>query len=286
MRTTWLACLIMLTTPAVHAEVSKLVGGFQFVEGPVWMPSGMLIFSDIPADALFSWDATRIATPFRKPSGQANGNTLDAEGRLITCEHANHRVVRMEKDGTLTELASTFEGKPLNSPNDVVVAQDGAIWFTDPTYGLGGRTSTQPVRGIYRLNPTSMELRRVAGADFDQPNGLCFSPDGTKLYVADSGKPAHVRVFRVGAGGSLEDAGIFCTIDIGVPDGIRCTADGRLWVAAGDGIQIFSADGKLERRILVPESPTNLAFGGTGGSVLYITARTSLYSVPVSESRP
>jgi gluconolactonase len=264
------------------ASVQKLASGMKFIEGPVWIADGnYLVFSDIPGDELKKWDGQTLTT-FRKPSHGANGNTLDLQGRLITCEHQSRRVTRTEKDGTITILAETFNGKKLNSPNDAIVKSDGSIWFTDPPYGLpGGKGKEQPLNFVFRLNPETKELKAVAD-DFDMPNGLCFSPDEKKLYIADSGKPVHIRVFDVNADGTLANGKVFCKIDKGLPDGIRCDSAGRIFSSAGEGVQIFSPDGALIGKILVPESPANLCFGGAGRKTLFMTARTSLYSIQLS----
>jgi len=260
-----------------NARVTRLATDMQFVEGPVWMPQGFLVFSDIPANELKRWDASGGLQTFRKPSNNTNGNTLDREGRLISAEHAG-RVSRTESTGKVTNLVETFEGKRLNSPNDAVVQSDGTIWFTDPDYGLGGRTKEQPGNYVYRFDPNSRNITAVV-KDFDKPNGLCFSPDESRLYVADSGKPHHIRVFDVQPNGTLSNGRVFVVIDKGGPDGIRADEAGRIWSSSGDGAQIFSADGQLIARILLPESAANLTFGGKGGRTLFLTARKSLYAV-------
>jgi gluconolactonase len=261
-----------------NAKVERLATGFQFVEGPQWMAGGFLVFSDIPADELKRWDPKGGAQTFRKPSQQANGNTLDREGRLMSAEHGGRRISRTEKDGTVVTVVDSFEGKKLSSPNDVVVKSDGTIWFTDPDYGLAGRPKETPGNYVYRFDPASKSLTAFA-KDFDKPNGLCFSPDESKLYVADSGKPRHIRVFNVARDGAVTGGDVFVAIDKGGPDGIRCDQSGRVWSSSGDGAQVFAADGKLLVRILLPEAAANLAFGGPKGQTLYLTARKSLYSV-------
>jgi gluconolactonase len=261
-------------------KVRKLAGGMQFVEGPVWTNDngGFLVFSDIPADEIFCWNEPEGLTQFRTPSHNANGNTRDREGRLITCEHGSRRVTRLEKDRSITILAESFEGKKLNSPNDIVVKSDGTIFFTDPTYGIKKPQQEQPAQYVFRLNPDTKELTPLV-KDFVQPNGLCFSPDEKLLYIADSGGPNHIRVFDVQPDNTLANGRVHCKIDHGVPDGIRCDAKGNVWSSAGDGIQIFSAEGRLLARIPVPESPANLAFGGPDDQALFITARSSLYTI-------
>ena len=298
-----LACAVCSTTPAkgvktmnscntplralvsADAKLEKLATGMQFLEGPVWFDDeagGYLLFSDIPGNELRRWNADGKLTVFRAPSHNANGNTRDRAGRLITCEHGSRRVTRTERDGTITVLAERYKGKRLNSPNDAVVKSDGSIWFTDPPYGLEDRKFKELDKHyVFRLSPDGKQLTPVA-ADFDMPNGLCFSPDETKLYIADSGKPHHIRVFDVQPAGTLAGGAVFCVIAPGGPDGIRCDAAGNIWSSAGDGVHIFAADGALIGTIPVPETPANLCFGGRDGRTLFIAARTSLYAIKVS----
>lgn len=271
------------------AKVSKLAGDFTFTEGPTWISAGgYLVFSDIPKDELKKWSPQTGLAQFRSPSRNANGNTTDLEGRLLTCEHSGRRVAILEKDGTLRTLVDSFEGRKLNSPNDVVVRSDGTVWFTDPEYGLKTNPATkqkegkeQPGNFVYRHDPKTGRTTAVV-RDFVQPNGLAFSPDEKKLYVADSGTPKNIRVFDVATDGSLVNGRVFCTLDQGVPDGIRVDRAGRVWSSSGDGVQIFGTDGKRVGRILLPESAANLCFGGSDGKTLFMTARKSLYSIPVA----
>ena len=286
------------------AKLEKLGSGMKFVEGPVWSEEngGFLIFSDIPASELKKWSKADGVTTFRKESNNTNGNARDLEGRLISCEHTSRRVSITEKDGTVRTLVDRFkpdlslpDGKKFNSPNDVVVKSGGTILFTDPTYGTPkGAAKELEGQWVFCYAPHTKAVWPVA-KDMDMPNGLCFSPDESKLYVADSGKPRHILVFEVtGARNSPSDEGhggeslvplrlypgqVFCTIDKGVPDGIRCDEKGNVWSSAGDGVQVFAPDGKLIGRIPVPESPANLCFGGADGKTLFITARTSLYAI-------
>ncbi len=264
------------------AVVRKLAGDMKFTEGPVWVPrdGGYLIFSDIPADELKRWSEKDGLATFRKPSHNTNGNILDAEGRLVSCEHSGRRLSILDADGTLRTLVDRFEGKAFNSPNDLVIARDGAVYFTDPDYGLSGQTSEIGGNWVFRFDPKTKSLR-VLAKDFDKPNGIALSPDGKRLYVADSGKPKHIRVFDVDADGGISNGRVFCTIDKGAPDGIRCDADGRIWSSAGDGVRVFDPSGKLLGTIPVPESPANLCFGGADGKTLFMTARTSLYAIEV-----
>jgi gluconolactonase len=271
------------------ASVERIATGLRWAEGPVWFGDGRyLLCSDIPNNRILKWEEeTGAVSVFRKPSNFANGHTRDRQGRLVTCEHGGRRVTRTEYDGAFTALADEFGGKRLNSPNDVIVRSDGTVWFTDPEYGLKTKPGTkekedkqQPGNFVYRHDPKSGKTTAVV-RDFVQPNGLAFSPDEKKLYVADSGTPRHIRVFDVAANGAVSNGRVFCTIDKGGPDGIRVDRDGRVWSSAGDGVQIFAPDGKRIGRILVAESPANLCFGGDDGKTLFITARKSLYAVKV-----
>ena len=263
-----------------NAALEKVVTGFQFLEGPAWDPkTNALIFSDIPANRLYRFDPVKPEVApqiFREPSNHANGNTFDTAGCLFTCEHGARRVSCALLPAVVETIADRFEGKLLNSPNDIAVKRDETVWFSDPTYGLEGRPKEQSANRVFCVDPVTHELRAVA-SDFDQPNGLCFSPDETRLYIADSGKPHHVRVFNVGGDDTLAGGRVFCVIDKGVPDGMRCDHAGNLWVAAGDGVQVFNPAGERLGKILVPETPANLCFGGPDGHDLYITARKSLY---------
>ena len=266
---------------APGAKLERLATGMKFTEGPVWLKAdgGCLVFSDIPSDELKKWSVKDGLTIFRKPSFNANGNTGDRRGRLISCEHTGRRVSRLESNGSWQTVVEQCGGRKFNSPNDAVVKSDGTIWFTDPPYGLpGGATKEQDGNYVFRFDPKT-KATTVVIKDCDMPNGLCFSPDEKKLYVADSGKPHHIRVFDVQKDGTLSGGAVFGVIDQGVPDGIRCDAKGRVFSSAGDGVHIFAPDGKLIGKIPVPETPANLCFGGAGGKTLFITAQTSLYSI-------
>jgi len=264
-----------------NASVQKLAGGFQFVEGPVWVSApggGYLVFSDLRANELKRWDPAGGTRTFRAPSGSSNGNTLDREGRLLTAEHAG-RLSRTEKDGTVVTLVDAFNGMKLSSPNDVVVRSDGTIWFTDPEYGLAGRKKATPGNYVYRYDERSQTLTPIV-TDMANPNGLCFSPDESILYVANSGKPPQIRAYPIRSSAPAQTEGrVFASIDKGIPDGIRCDELGNVWSSSGDGVQIFSPAGQLIARVLLPESAANLAFGGPAGRTVFMTARTSLYSV-------
>lgn len=263
------------------AKVEKIISDRKFTEGPVWMndkDGGHLVFSDIPNSTIHKWSSKDGLSILRHPSSQTNGNTLDNQGRLISCEHEGRRVVRTEADGSITILADSYNGHKLNSPNDAIVKSDGTIWFTDPPYGIDRKLVEQPHNFVFRLNPETHQLTAVV-SDFDMPNGLCFSPDQRTLYVADSGSPHHIRSFKVFDDNTLSAGKIFATIDKGVPDGIRCDAAGNIWSSSGDGAQVFSPVGKLLLRIPVPETPANLSFGGPDGHTLFLTARSSVYSI-------
>ena len=266
-----------------NAKVERLATGMQFIEGPVWVAKEKrLIFSDIPANELMQWTRAKGVETFRKPSNNTNGNTLDRQGNLLSAEHTAHRISRTLPDGKVESLVEQFEGKNLNSPNDVVVKSDGSIWFTDPDYGLGERKKLQAGNYVYRLDPKTKELTPMI-RDFDKPNGLCFALGEKKLYVADSGAPKHIREFTVSADGKSVSGGeVFAKIDKGGPDGIRCDKAGNVWSSTGDGVQIFGADGHLIARVLLPEAGANVELGG---GMLFVTARKSLYVVPVRAKR-
>ena len=271
-----------------NATLEAVATGFQFLEGPAWnLLDETLTFSDIPGNRLYRFDpAAKDAAPqiFREPSNHANGNTFDLTGELITCEHGSRRVSRTH-DGVMGTVAERYEGKLLNSPNDAVVKRDGTIWFTDPTYGLEGRAKEQDANHVFCVDAKTGQLRAVA-SDFDQPNGLCFSPDESRLYIADSQKPHHVRVFDVTVDNTLTNGRVFCVIDPGAPDGMRCDREGNLWSSAGDGIHVYNPRGERLGKILVPQTPANLCFGGPSGNDLYITARKTLYQITTATTAP
>jgi len=264
------------------AKVEKLATDMKFTEGPVWVKSlNAVLFSDIPSNEVKIWSAKDGLKTYRTPSNNTNGITVDGEGRILFCEHSSRSITRQEKDGSVKTLASAWDGKKFNSPNDLAVKSDGAVYFTDPHYGLPkDQKKEQEKNNVYRLDPKTGAVTVVV-SDCVMPNGVAFSPDEKKLYVADSGTPKHIRVFDVGADGSASNGKVFCALDKGAPDGIRCDADGRVWSSSGDGAQVFNPDGKLIGRILLPESGANLCFGGEDGKTLFVTARKSLYSVKV-----
>lgn len=265
---------------AADVKVERLATGHQFLEGPVWLPSEQaLLFSDIPKRQWLRWTEAGGAAVFKTSAG-ANGNTLDLDGRVLSCQHEDRNLVRHEADGTLAVLVDRHDGRRLNSPNDVAVRGDGTIWFTDPTYGLGRREREQDGNFVYRFDPATRELR-VVQRDFDQPNGLCFAPDQQRLYVADSGGRQRIGAFPVLANGDLGPPAFWLE---GGADGIRCDRAGNLYTTARDGIRIHRPDGVHLCTIALPEVPANCAFGGAEGRTLYVTARTSLYALPVSNA--
>lgn len=268
------------------AKVEKLAGGFKFTEGPAYNPvDGTFVFSDERDDRIYRWDpGTQTAPVWRSPSGMSNGNLFNARGDFFSCEQGRHRVSVTHPDGRQEDFPDQWEGKAFSSPNDVAVKSDGTVWFTDPTYGLAKRQKEQATNNVYCYDPKTKVMRAVA-TDFDGPNGLCFSPDEKKLYVADTGRPRHIRVFDVSPGNELGGGGVFGQPDKGAADGIRCDAAGNVWASADDGVQVFNPAGERLGRILVPETVANLCFGGLdeqGRRDLYLTAHTSLYRVKVT----
>ncbi len=276
-----------------HARVERLWTGARWSEGPAWFPAGRyLVFSDIPNDRILRFDETDgSVSVFRQPSMNANGNTVDRQGRLVTCEHLARRVTRTEHDGSVTVVAERWKGKRLNSPNDVVVASDGGVWFTDPDYGIridyeGKRAESEiGARHVYRVDPGTGEVEAVA-TDFVEPNGLAFSPDESRLYVADTGAshipggPRHIRCFSVGSDGkTLRGGEVLAECDNGLFDGFRVDRDGRIWTSAGDGVHCLAPDGSLLGRVLIPETVANVCFGGAALNRLFVAGTTSLYSV-------
>jgi gluconolactonase len=274
------------------ARLEKLAEGCRWAEGPAYFPAGRyLIWSDVPNDRMMRFDETSGAVSvFRHSSGYSNGNTVDRQGRLVTCEHGNRRVTRTEHDGSITVLASHYQGKRFNSPNDVVVKSDGSIWFTDPAYGIDsdyeGHKAESEIGAchVYRIDPHTCDVRSVAD-DFVRPNGIAFSPDERRLYVADTGAthvkdgPRHIRVFDVDDNGVLSGDGVFATCLQGLFDGFRLDESGRIWTSAGDGVHCYESDGTLIGKILVPEAVANVVFGGPKRNRLYICATTSLYAI-------
>jgi gluconolactonase len=271
--------------------LERLHTGARKTEGPAYFPAGRyLVWSDIPNDRLLRWDETTgTVGVFRQPSGHANGNMVDRQGRLVTCEQGNRRVTRTEHDGTVTVLADRYQGRRFNSPNDVVVRADGSVWFTDPSYGIfsdyEGNRGESEFGGdcyVFRLDPATGDLRVVAD-DFCRPNGLAFSPDERRLYIADTRQePSHIRVFDVADDGRLTGGKIFCECDNGRFDGLRVDDAGRVWAAAWDGVHCFDADGTLIGKLLLPEHVANLTFGGPKLNHLFIAAGRSIYTLRVT----
>ncbi len=268
--------------------IEKIAGGFLFTEGPLWHAAGRyLLFSDIPGDHLRRWSASGGIGTFRKPSGQSNGLAWDREGRLIACEHAASRLTRTEADGDITVLASTHSGKDLNSPNDVIVKSDGAIYFTDPTYGRdAGYGNARPMqlgfRGVYRVAPHDQSLSLLVD-DFEQPNGLCFSPDEKHLYVNDTVR-RHIRVFEVRIDGTLSNGRVWAETTgngAGAPDGMKVDSAGNIYCCGPGGIHVFAPDATCLGVIRMPEYTANFCFGDDDLRTLYITASTSLYRLRV-----
>jgi gluconolactonase len=274
------------------ARLDKVYEGCRWAEGPAYFPAGRyLVWSDIPNDRMLRYDETsNTVSVFRASAGYSNGNTVDRQGRLVTCEHGNRRVTRTEHDGSMTVIASHYEGKRLNSPNDAVVKSDGSIWFTDPAYGIDsdyeGHKAESEIGAchVYRVDPQSGAISIVAD-DFVRPNGLAFSLDEKKLYIVDTGAthvpdgPRHIRVFDVGDDGKLSGGGVFATCTSGLFDGFRLDDSGRIWTSAGDGVHCYESDGTLIGKILVPEAVANVVFGGVKRNRLYICATTSLYAI-------
>ena len=274
----------------------RLCTGARWSEGPVWLEAQKrLVWSDIPNNRMLSWTERDSMTVFRTPSNFSNGNTLDREGRMVTCEHGRRCISRTETDGNVNVLIDRIEGRRLNSPNDVVVKSDGTIWFTDPSYGImsdvEGYKAESEFGGpndsgcyVFRFDPATGDIA-IVDRSFSKPNGLAFSPDETLLYVSDtsaSHDPAgnhHVRVFDVVDGKFLANGRVFAVIEPGLPDGFRIDEQGLLFVSSADSIQVFHPDGTLLGKVMVPEKIANCAFGGAGRDELFITASTSLYRI-------
>ncbi len=274
-----------------HARVERLWSGARWSEGPAWFAAGRyLVWSDIPNNRMMRWDETDgSVSVFRNPSNNANGNTVDRQGRLISCEHLCRRVTRTEHDGSISVLAEHYQGKRYNSPNDVVVRSDGSIWFTDPSYGIltdyEGDTAQSEIDGchVYRIDPKNKEVTCVA-SDYVKPNGLAFSADEKHLYIADTGRshqengPAHIRKHSVN-NTTLGESTIIAECTAGLFDGFRIDNQERIWTSAADGVHCLNSNGKLLGKILIPELVANVCFGGAKLNRLFICGTTSLYSV-------
>ena len=272
-----------------NSQLMTLYSGAEWSEGPVFIKNrNMVVWSDIPNDRMLSWTPKAGVEIFRSPSGYSNGNFLDLQGQLLTCEHGNRRISRTNKNGEVVTIVDNFNGKKLNSPNDLVVKSDGSIWFTDPPYGIlsdkEGHKSDSELEGnfVFRYDPIVDKLTLISD-DFDKPNGIAFSPDEKLLYIADSGNPKNIRVFNVSEDGeSINKGRVFAEISPGVPDGFRVDTDGNVFTSASDGIQVFTPSGVMLGKILVPERTANCAFGGKNRETLFITASTSLYSIAMN----
>ena len=277
------------------AKIERLATGFRWSEGPVWFGDGRyVLWSDIPNNRIMRWDEeTGTASVFRKPSNFANGNSRDRQGRLVTCEHGTRRISRTEYDGTITTVADKYDGKPLNSPNDIVCKSDGSIWFTDPPFGILGYyegyiAKPELPTNVYRIDGKGGPLT-VATGDVNRPNGLAFSPDESKLYIVEAGvTPRVIRVFDVNDD-KLANGRAFLTAEAdGTPDGLRCDVDGNLWCGWGmgsaqlDGVKIFNSTGKPIGFIALPERCANLCFGGVKRNRLFMAASHSVYSLYVN----
>jgi gluconolactonase len=268
------------------AELEQLGTGFDFTEGPIWHHVEQhLTFSDMPGDHMRRWTSNGEITTFRKPSNKANGNAYDRSGQIITCEHATSRVTRTEADGSITLLASHYDGKELNSPNDVIVKSDGSIYFTDPTYGrleyYGVPRETElEFQGVYRIDADDNSLSLLAD-DFAQPNGLCFSPNETRLYVNDT-EAGHIRVFEVNDAGGLSGGDVWAVVTgdgDGAPDGLKVDADGNVYCTGPGGIHVFADDSTSLGVIKMPEVAANFCWGDPDMKSVFVTASTSLYRV-------
>lgn len=266
------ASTVPWTTP------ERVATGFLFTEGPVWHQEGFLLFSDVQGNRIVKWTALDETATFRQPSGNSNGLVFDGEGRLIACEHSNRRVSRTELDGKIAPLAERYNGMRLNSPNDLALKSDGSIYFTDPPYGISPGQQELPFNGVFRISPKG-ELTLLA-QDFDRPNGLAFSPDETKIYIADSSR-GHIRVFDVQPDGTLQRGSVF--VQVSSPDGMKVDAKGRLYVASSSGIAVFMPSGEAFGTIQFPEQPSNCCFGEADNKSLFVTARTSLYKLVLSD---
>jgi gluconolactonase len=270
------------------ARVERLTGGCRWAEGPAYFPAGRyVIWSDIPNDRIMKWDETNGETSvFRHPAGYTNGNTVDRQGRLVSCQHGYRSVTRTEFNGSVTTLADRYDGRRLNSPNDLAISSDGAIWFTDPAYGIDsdyeGHKAESELDGchVYRIDPTRGAVTKVAD-DFVRPNGIAFSPDESKLYITDTGHPdRHCRVFDVDlASGKLSGDRVWAEATNGGFDGFRFDTEGRCWMSGADGVHCLDPDGTLLGKVLIPEPVANLVFGGLKRNRMFICGTTSLYSV-------
>ena len=281
----------------------RLCTGFAWTEGPVYFSEiETLFFSDIPNNRVMKWKADIGVSEFMKPSEYINGNIRDKNGNLVSCEHGGRRIIRHYSDGSVDVIANSYEGKRLNSPNDLVMSSDGAIWFTDPPYGINSNAEGYKAKSdlglnyVFRIDPGTSGVEVVAD-DFDKPNGIAFSPDEKIIYIADSGAingasdssfnkdaPHHIRAFDVVDGHKLINNRLFVDIDFGVPDGLKVDSEGYVWTSAADGVHCYSPEGELYGKIILPEVAANLVFGGQDGSFLFVTASTSVYGITTTRS--
>jgi gluconolactonase len=276
------------------AKVERIAAGCRWAEGPVWLgDTRSLVWSDIPNNRMLRWDEeTGTTSVFRKPSNYANGHTRDRQGRIVSCEHGGRRISRTEYDGTVTTVADTFQGKRLNSPNDLVVKSDGSIWFTDPTFGIlgwyeGTKATPESPMNVYRVDASGAIELAVEG--INQPNGLAFSPDEKILYIVESRSvPRKILAYDIVDGRKAVNGRVFIDAGPGTPDGFRVDVDGNLWCGWGmgeaglDGVHVFNPDGKRIGRIDLPERCANLCFGGVHRNRLFMAASTSVYSLYVN----
>ncbi|MDX7949724.1 SMP-30/gluconolactonase/LRE family protein [Lichenihabitans sp. Uapishka_5] len=277
-----------------NAPLVCLGDGFGWTEGPVWFADlQCLLFSDVPNNRVMRWTSSGGVSVFREPSQFENGHTRDRQGRLVSCSHRDRGITRTELDGTVTMLADRFDGRRLNSPNDVVVKSDGSIWFSDPPYGIntdyeGGKQIQERPATVYRLDPAGRELSIVAD-DLVGPNGLCFSPDEAVLYVVETGRQfdpkatQYIRAYDVEAGSQLRNGRVFHSVKPGNADGICCDQDGNLWSSAGDGVHCIAPDGTLLGKIKLPFTVSNLTFGGRNRSQLFICASHALFTISTNQ---
>ncbi|MBZ9710376.1 SMP-30/gluconolactonase/LRE family protein [Mesorhizobium sp. ESP7-2] len=273
-----------------NAPLEELASGFRWIEGLVWMgDANCLLFQDLPRDRTMRWIEDASVSVYRAPSGYANGQARDTQGRLISCSHRKRCLLRTEWDGTVTRLVDRHDGKRLNAPNDVAVKSDGSIWFTDPLYGIqtdyeGGCQPSEQPPALYRFNPQTKRIAVMSG-DFDGPNGLAFSPDERRLYVAETGDQTtddpkqYIMAFDVAPDGALGSGEIFHKIEPGYADGLCVDGDGNLWSSAADGVHCIAPDGKLLGKILVPYRVSNLTFGGPFRNRLFIGGSHTLYAI-------
>jgi gluconolactonase len=268
-----------------NTVIQRLFTGTLWAEGVAWNGVGRyLVWSDIPNNRQMRWiEEDGRVTVFRSPSGFSNGNTFDFEGRELSCEHGNRRVARYEPNGTVTVIADKFQGKRLNSPNDIAVHPDGGIWFTDPIYGIRGyyegfKGESEIKEAVYRVDGKTGQMDKVTD-DLNEPNGICFSPDYKKIYICDTGTGREVRVYDIDGNNKLHNGKRFVQFATGAADGIRCDIDGNVWAGAPPGVQIVAPSGEPIGMIRLPENCANICFGGTRRNRLFMAASQSLYAV-------